>query len=160
MMAFTPLSDEENKSKSVKSIHKEVIATRETTNISTDWSTLLHQLKLTGPTLALAQHCCMRSLTDDLLQLTIQPKYAALLNARQQQRIQDALTQLTGRNIKVTITATTEENKMETPAELTARLHDANKQSAKKAISVDPTIQRIVKTFDATVIEDSIEPTH
>jgi hypothetical protein len=49
---------------------------------------------------------------------------------------------------------------METPAEFAARAHDANKQSAKKAISADPTIQRIVKNFNAAVIEDSIEPNH
>lgn len=124
---------------------------------SQDWNALLQQLKLTGPTLALAQQCSMKTRTNDLLHLTIQPKYAALLNARQQQRIQDAFIQLTGRTAKVTITV--EENKTETPADHVARLQDANKQSAKKTISADPTIQRIVKTFDATVVEDSIEST-
>lgn len=123
---------------------------------SDNWITLLPQLNLTGPTLALAQHCSIKTKTDDTLHFIIQPKYAALLNARQQQRIQDALTQHYNRNIKVTITA--EENQMETPAESAMRSHDASKQSAKKAISADPTVQRIVKTFNATVIEDSIEP--
>ncbi|OGT33990.1 MAG: DNA polymerase III, subunit gamma and tau [Gammaproteobacteria bacterium RIFCSPHIGHO2_02_FULL_39_13] len=123
-----------------------------------DWNTLLQKLTLTGSTLALAQHCAMKSFTPELLQLTLQPKYAALSNARQQQRIQDALTQLSGHSTKVLITI--EETQMETPAQQAARSQEANKQSAKKAISADPSIQRIVKTFDATIMEDSIEPTH
>jgi DNA polymerase-3 subunit gamma/tau len=123
---------------------------------SRDWNTLLNDLKLTGPTLALAQHCAMCELTENTLSLVLQPKYAALLNSRQQQRIEEALTQLSDVQFKVKITV--EENNRETPVDSLARLHDMNKQSAKNAISADTNIQRIVKTFDATVIEDSIEP--
>ncbi len=124
---------------------------------SLNWNILLLKLNLTGPTLALAQQCALKSYANDLLHLTLHPKYAALLNPKQQQRIQGALTQHHNQNTKIKITI--EENKMETPAESAARLQDAQKQSAKKAISADPTVQRIVKTFDASVIEDSIEST-
>ena len=50
------------------------------------------------------------------------------------------------------------ETTLETPAAITERVHDANTQSAKKAISVDPTVQRIVATFDAKLVEGSVAP--
>jgi len=98
----------------------------------------------------------MREFSNEALHLTLQKKYAALTNARLQQRIQDALSELTGRTIKVSIMI--DDTKTETPADIARRTLDENKQSAKKAISADATIQRIVKTFDATIIENSIEP--
>ncbi|OGT43757.1 MAG: DNA polymerase III, subunit gamma and tau [Gammaproteobacteria bacterium RIFCSPHIGHO2_12_FULL_40_19] len=168
MMAFIPEKTAEHVSEvsaeaGTRSAHNKPTATPLKTsapttpqNSSTDWNTVLQQLKLTGPTLALANHCGMRELTNDALHLTLQPKYSALLNARQQQRIQDAITLHMNRPVKVTISIA--DNKTETPADLAVRTQEAHKQSAKKAISADQTLQRIVKTFDATVIEDSIEP--
>jgi len=130
--------------------------TRSTQN---DWNTLLSELKLTGPTFALAQHCSLKELTETVLHLTIQPKYAALLNVKHPQRIQEAFAEQKGRQVKVSITVEkNKENTLETPADIAERAHDANKQSAKKAISIDPTVQRIVAAFDAKLVEGSVEP--
>ena len=123
---------------------------------SANWDQLISELKLTGPTLALAQHCIIRELSSEKLHLTIHPKYAALLNTKHQQRIQDAFAEYKNQQLKVIITV--EETQMETPADLAVKRHDANKRSAKETLSTDPTIQRIVNTFDAKLIEDSIEP--
>lgn len=84
------------------------------TTRSTNWNALLTDLKLTGPTLALAQHCTIRELTNDLLHLTIESKYAVLLNTKHQQRIQDAFVEHKNHAIKVTITIAEHENKIET----------------------------------------------
>ena len=124
-----------------------------------NWNTLLPELKLTGPTLALAQHCSLKELTGTTLHLTIQPKYAALLNVKHSQRIQEAFAEQKGQQITVSITIEKhKETTLETPAAITERVHDANTQSAKKAISVDPTVQRIVATFDAKLVEGSVAP--
>lgn len=75
----------------------------------------------------------MRELTDTTLHLTIQPKYSALMNVKHQQRIQDAFIQHKNQHVKVTITIeTNKENNTETPADIAERVHDAQKQSAKK----------------------------
>ena len=123
--------------------------------ISDPWNTVLQQLKLSGPTLAFAKHCSMHAFTNDVLHLTLKPNYAALNHVRHQQRIQEALMQQCGRSITVMIT--TEENSRETPAESAARLQEAQKQSAKKEIAADSSIQQIVKAFDAKIIEHSVE---
>lgn len=127
---------------------KTVVKSERTLKKSNNWDEILSELGLTGPTLALAQHCALRTLTQNELQLILRPKYAALSNARQLQRIQDAMTIYAGNLIKVTIQV--EENQLETPA---AR-SDEKKESAKKAIASDAAVQRIVKTFDATVIDE------
>jgi len=119
---------------------------------SSDWDEILPSLGLTGPTLALAQHCALRTLTQNELQLILQPKYAALSNARQLQRIQDAMTTYAGNPVKVTIRI--EENQLETPADVAVKRVEKKKESAKKAIASDAAVQRIVKTFDATVIDE------
>lgn len=122
----------------------------------TDWHLILPELHLSGPTFALAQHCSMQTLTTDTLLLCLHPKFAALLTARLQQRMQEAITTYFNRPIKLTITIA--DNPSETPATLAVRREETRKKTAIQSISDNPSIQRIVKTFDATVIEDSIEP--
>lgn len=160
MIAFQPVSHNNEPIKNTRAMSEtEVVTSSVTTrNEITDlnWSPLLNKLTLSGPTLALAQRCSMRALTQDALQLTLLPKYAALLHARHQQRIQDALIQHLNRPMRVTITI--EKNTLETPADVAVRLHEASTESAKKTLSADPSIQRIVKTFDAKLIDESVEP--
>lgn len=152
MMAFTP------KNNSVAHIEKtpEKIDIKSTT--PTEWHLLLPKLNLTGPTLALAQHCALKSMNNNSIALVIQKKFAALLNDRQKQRIAEAIQHVTQQPITLTISV--EETTLETPAHIAVRTRDAQKQSAKKSISADATIKKIVENFEATVIEDSIEPTH
>lgn len=133
----------------------EVKKTNAKTEIENDWSALLKKLNLTGPTLALAQQCNLKTKTDHAVQLSLHPKYAALNNLRQTQRIQDALTQL--HKHPMTVSICIEESAMETPAEIAARLQVAEKQSAKNNMAADATVKRIVEKFDATLMEDSIE---
>ncbi|PIZ04969.1 MAG: DNA polymerase III subunit gamma/tau [Gammaproteobacteria bacterium CG_4_10_14_0_8_um_filter_38_16] len=151
MMTFTP--EKNNASRTVKT-HTAI----EPKVISADWNTLLPKLNLSGPTLALAQHCIIKTHTDHAVHFIIQPKFAALSSTRPRQRLQDALTDYVGRPIQVTITA--EESSIATPAQHAEQKQAETKKSAKKAITADQTVQRIVKQFDATLIEDSIEPSN
>ena len=57
-----------------------------------------------------------------------------------------------GGPIKVTIRV--EENQLETPADIAVERDEKKMESAKKAIASDAAVQRIVKTFDATVIDE------
>lgn len=150
MIAFHPGTNRAEKKtvtqseKSVKQVEKQ--------EKSPNWNEILPSLGLMGPTLALAQHCALHTLTQNELQLILRPKYAALSNARQQQRIQDAMTTYAGHPVKVTIRIV--ENQIETPAEVMVKRAEEKKESAKKAIASDAAVQRIVKTFDATVIDE------
>ncbi|MCX7120525.1 MAG: DNA polymerase III subunit gamma/tau [Gammaproteobacteria bacterium] len=160
IMAFT-ITETKAQTKPLTSTHAHVSTATTTVknDVATSWNTLLSELKLAGPTLALAQHCNLRELKNGVLQLSIQPKYSALLNTKHQERIEEAFAANKGEKIKVTITIEkNKENMMDTPADMAVRAHEADKQSAKIAISADPSIHRIVTTFDAKLLEDSIEP--
>ena len=124
--------------------------------VPTHWNSLINTLELTGATLALAKQCAQISFTDETLNLSLQPKFKALFNARHQTSIQAAVTKACHRPMTVTITIT--ENAQETPAEADELARTAKMQSAKKAISADPSVQRIIKTFDANLVEESIKP--
>lgn len=156
MMAFT--HNENVNAHIAKTAEKAVEKTDSKSVTPTEWHLLLPKLNLTGPTLALAQHCALQSMNNNTIALVIQKKFAALLNDRQKQRIAEAIQQVTQQPITLTISI--EETALETPAHIAVRTRDAQKQSAKKSISADATIKKIVENFEATVVEDSIEPTH
>jgi len=125
---------------------------------STDeWIHLFNQLGLTGPTLALAQHCGLQKLTENELQLSLQTKYSALLNDRQKARLQEAVSRVLNKPVRVTIT-TTSEVLVQTPATEAAHHKASDTATAKQAINTDPTVQRMVAAFGANVVENSIEP--
>jgi predicted GIY-YIG superfamily endonuclease len=50
----------------------------------TDWTDILPELKLTGMSAGLAQHCAMKSFENDHLTLEVDSKYAAMANEKQQ----------------------------------------------------------------------------
>lgn len=162
MMTFTPntLTPKNTTQKIAPTEKKENKESDEKNNNAlankTDWHLILPELNLSGPTLALAQHCSMQSLTSETLLLYLQPKFGALLTTRLQQRMQDAVMLYFNRPLKLMITIA--DNQSETPATLAVRAEETRKKTAIQSISEDPSIQRIVKTFDATVIADSIEP--
>lgn len=147
MIAFHP-GVKNTEKKTVVKVEK----TTKTPEKSSNWDEILNSLGLTGPTLALAQHCALRTLTQNELQLVLHPKYAALSNPRQLQRIQDAMTAYAGGPVKVNIRV--EENQLETPADIALTRSAEKKESTKRAIASDAAVQRIVKTFDATVIDE------
>lgn len=161
MMAFKPseYSATESTKKSAQPLEKkQSTPISQNMAVKTDsWSELFNQLGLTGPTLALAQQCSLRSFSETELQLSVQPKYSALLNEKQRERIQDAVVKVLGKTIRVTI-VTDANASLETPAVSLQRTQERLQQSAKKAVSADPTVQRIVNTFSGTILENSIEP--
>lgn len=121
-----------------------------------DWHTLINQLNLTGPTHALAQQCTLAKLTETSITLNTKPKYKALISDRLKSRLKDALTQHFNHEMQLTIEI--KDDSTETPAETAERLQAAKKESAKHAMHADPTLQRMMQQFDATLLEDSIEP--
>lgn len=162
MMAFTPDKTSPSIQQTAQKITPKPLPKTKTAPISNEetnktWYHLFQKLGLTGPVLALAQHCSLRNLTENELQLSLQPKYSALLNERQRARIQEAVTKALNKDVRVVINVDPEASQ-ETPAMIVAQSQEALKQSAKRAISADPTVQRMVNTFGATINEKSVEP--
>ena len=118
------------------------------------WSELLKQLNINGATLALAQQCQLHQRSDTELHFYLDPKQKTFLQDKHIKRIQDALTQHFARPMLVNIELNTTNG--ETPAGLVKRKEAEKLSAAENAIMTDQKVQKIMKTFDATVIKDSI----
>ena len=133
-----------------------VTTAKPATNVKTPWHTLLPQLKLTGMALALARQCSLKRLTDTDAELLLQPKQEALVQKKYVERINNALNQHLQRDIKLTITV--DKHDGETPAGIAIKQAQNKQMRAEQAIMNDQQVQRLVQTFDATIVKDSIMP--
>lgn len=158
MMAFQPNDTENQAVPPQKAQAKQVTSAKQSVSMADHnaWRELLNQLSITGPTLAFAQQCSLNQQSEESLTLYLNPQYKALYNERHKMRLQEALKNYFHRDIQVIIEI--KDSTAQTPAQITQQEQEAKKQSAKKAINADPTVQRIMQQFDATILEDSIEP--
>lgn len=137
-------------------------APREATPVETadmgakTWTNQVKQLGLTGAALILAQQCSLHKVEENTYYLHLNPKQKALYNPKYVERIQKALSEKTQKPICVTVEMITPN--AETPAEHNKRLAQEQQAAAHDAIHNDESVQRIVQTFDATVVKASITP--
>lgn len=166
MLAFTPgitpsvtASTSDNATQNTKP-HQSIATANNPTGDSSDWNTLLSRLNLKGVTAQLLQHCDLVKRDDANFEFLLSPSHAPMLTDMQRQRIRDALNQTLGRDdVQVTITiAKSGDSPSNTPAQQAVKQTEQRQQQAEQRISEDPTVQRIMQTFDATVIKDSITP--
>jgi len=120
----------------------------------TNWSELLKQLEINGATLALAQQCQLKKQTETELHFILNPKQKPLLSDKHIKRIQNALSQYFAKPILVCIEL--DQATHNTPAELVKRKAEDTLIATEQAIIKDPTVQHIIKKFDATIIKNSI----
>lgn len=129
--------------------------TGKTTGINeTNWSEVVHQLNLTGRALQAIKHCEFKTFDQGRLQLIIANDYAALINDKQRQRIENAISEYTGQTVKVSIqTAEATDN---APTDIENKRQKERREQAKNALNHDPAFQNLTKTFNGTVKD--IEP--
>lgn len=124
----------------------------------TPWHQLLPQLNLTGAALALAQQCSLKAMTETELHLTLNPKQKPLLQQKQIERISEALSKLFNHPMKVKI------NINDHPNETLATISKQEAQDrrrlrvAEKILMNDKQVQRIMQSFDAKLVVESIVP--
>ena len=118
------------------------------------WHQLLPQLKLTGSALALAQQCNFSRKTETHLYFTLNPKQKPFLQEKQVQKISAAVSKYFNRTMHVKIIIS--DSFRETPTIIDEKITQNQQVKAKKRILNDQQVQRIMQTFDATVIKESI----
>lgn len=116
---------------------------------------LLQKLDLTGPTKALLQHCTITKIDTHTIEIMVDPSQASLLNKKQEERINIALSKHYNDQITVKIKLGTPH--MTTPAN-TKKLEDLEEQTlATQLIEKDHKIKELMDKFDAKVIDSSIK---
>lgn len=114
-----------------------------------DWPTLLTQLNLSGPALALASHCSCDNTHTNPLAMILDQRYKALLNDERQTQIAQAISQSLGKATEIIIRiGQTSET---TPAQLASERANTKQQVAQQIVDNDPHVQEIMQKFGASI---------
>lgn len=124
--------------------------------LETPWCRLLTQLNLTGAALMLAQQCSFKEMTETELHLTLNSKQKPLLQQKQIKQISEALSKLFNRPIIVKIDINHHLGEATTTA--SKREAEDRRLRAEKTLMKDKQVQRIIQTFDAKLLTESIIP--
>ena len=131
-------------------------AAQPATGLAADWLELFPKLGLSGMTGSIGANCTLISVEGDNWLLHLDPAHSALFNLTQQRRLNDALNQFQGRELKVLIELCKPEQ--ETPAQAAAHKRANRQREAEASIHQDPVIQQMIQQFAAVIRADSIEP--
>ncbi|MBS7660783.1 DNA polymerase III subunit gamma/tau [Pseudomonas lalucatii] len=132
------------------------VAAQPATGLAADWLALFPQLGLSGMTGSIGANCTLISAEGDNWLLHLDPGHSALFNATQQRRLNEALNQHLGRELKLQIELRQPEQ--ETPAQAAARKRASRQREAEASIHNDPLVQQMIQQFAASIRADSIEP--
>ena len=121
-----------------------------------NWAATLAKLNVSGLARQLASHCVPGEQTDSKIELLIAPAHAPLVVSSQQERLQAALGEYFGTDLRLTITV--QEHEQESPADALLREADERQREAVQAVEQDPFVQTMVENFDAEIDYQSIRP--
>jgi len=118
---------------------------------------VLSKLSVTGTTLALIRCCTIARFTNNIVELLLDPNQAPLLNKKHEERLSKAFSDLYERPIHVKINIGTKD--MDTLANVERRGKEQKKEKAVESLQQDPRFQKIIKTFNASLLPASFEIT-
>ena len=122
-----------------------------------DWKQIIDEMALAGLVREMAGHCALKEHSKDKVHLTLSPAQEHLLKTTQKDRLQQAIMERFGENVKLIVTV--EEPEMETPAQQRSREEQEKQEAAVRSFNEDPDVKALKDTFDATVEQESIHPT-
>jgi DNA polymerase-3 subunit gamma/tau len=125
---------------------------------SQDWASIVQTLDLRGPARQLADSCDLKSNAGGAWQLVIPPDKEHLVTQQLRTRIENALREQYGRDLKLTISVGTPARP--TPAEMRRANESARMREAREAIETDPNVKALQAAFEATLEPDSIRSSH
>ncbi|MCI0590458.1 MAG: DNA polymerase III subunit gamma/tau [Gammaproteobacteria bacterium] len=123
-----------------------------------EWSALIDEMRLTGLVRELAGNCVLQDRDANRIKLVLPPRCQHLLNDNVEARLQNALKDRFGEDVRLVITVG--EPGAETPVELKVREGNERQHSAERAIEGDSNVKALVDTFGAEVDKASIRPVH
>ncbi|MFZ0258239.1 MAG: DNA polymerase III subunit gamma/tau [Gammaproteobacteria bacterium] len=114
-----------------------------------EWSETIEALKLVGVVRELAVNSVPLGREDNVMRLCVSPAHAQLAGARAKEKLQAALCEYYGTDLRLELTVATCET--QTPATLAKRQQAELHEAAVQAIHADPNVAAFCKTFDARV---------
>ncbi|KAF4516522.1 hypothetical protein B566_EDAN003269 [Ephemera danica] len=120
------------------------------------WAAIMPALSLNGLARALAQHCELLRLEENVCELRLAPEHAHLQMKPAPERLQQALRDHLGRPVALKIELA--QTGVETPAASAVREKQERQAQAIAAIEKDAFVRDVIEGFDASLVESSIKP--
>jgi len=121
-----------------------------------NWSELLSAMALDGMTRNLAANCLLDSVENDHARLKLAEHHASLWNQAHEGRIAQGLSELFGREIRVSIEVGSTD--LETPAQMMEREQEESRAQAVADIESDHHVQQLIENFNGKLDPSSIRP--
>jgi len=122
-----------------------------------DWPSLIKAAGLGGPFGQLAQNAVLLGIEDGVVRLALKPEFEHLVDPKIVVQMQDKLSNALGRSVKVKFEKSTSAI-ADTPADLAGRERASRQSAAERALDTDPTVQGLLRDFDARIIPASVKP--
>lgn len=123
---------------------------------SLDWNQIVKELSLKGILAMLADHCQLKSLSGNNLILQLNSQHSALLNHKQQLKLQECLSEHLQLPINLSIELADDSVNLITPIKLSQAKQAASKEKAKACIEADSALNTLLESFNATLDNTSI----
>jgi DNA polymerase-3 subunit gamma/tau len=120
-----------------------------------NWNNILTKLNLTGLAHVLASNCILIQMKDHHIELALAATHASMLNKKLLERIEQALTQVLNKPIKLDIKIA--DNEIQTPAKQQKAEQVTKQINASEAIKNDTQVQKLMDMFGATLDPGSIQ---
>jgi len=127
------------------------------TPASSDWVTLLSELKLSGQARELARNVQLKTRSDDRWDFVIAPSLRYLRSDSCVSSLSQAISDQLGHPVNVRI-VDEESTEMRTAATIEEQKVRQSMSEAEKAINDDPTVKALKEQMGAKLVEDSIQP--
>jgi DNA polymerase-3 subunit gamma/tau len=121
------------------------------------WHEIVAVLPLQAIAMQLAKQTVVKSITGHRLTLGLAQRYSGLCTEATKARLQEALSQQAGRDLKLSIEIDTQ-TIGDTPAAGDARRRSEQLQAAEQLIQGDPNVQALQSRFNASIRAGSIQP--
>lgn len=122
---------------------------------SSDWSTLISRLSLTGLAQSLASNCTLVEMSETKITLMLSKAHEPLYTKKLSDRIEQALSQHLNKPIQLEIKITSDT--LQSPAKQKEELRSTRLAHAHDAIKNDQHVKAILDVFGATLDTNSIE---
>lgn len=117
---------------------------------------MIGDLPISGQVRELARNIHLQASEDGNLSFAIAPSLRHLGSKRCVDRLGQAISQQLGHTVQISLTDSPEEELL-TAAGIAQKSQHRKQTDAERAIEEDPAVQALKATFDASIVEDSIQ---
>jgi DNA polymerase-3 subunit gamma/tau len=161
MVAFRPAGDSQRTVASRSEVQPAATpASRPPAAPSTDassWAAIVEQLDLQGAARQLASHCVLLGREGSVVRLALDPRNQIVRTRAQEDKLAQALGRYYGVPVRLELSVM-DAGTSETPADVQQRMSLAEIESARQALTDDPTVRALQDRFGATLLPESVRP--